>query len=315
MPVSKPDAFPGCGDRPFHVPETYFVSARRSSRPSPRGSRRRSSAWVLLLGRRARLLADAGRLYHGRRIRGGEHAEPGPTRRSAAGGPVTTTSVPGVPARGGLLREELLRRLLGGPSTDEGTRQGNDMGTQAPLRVSTRPPTPSAKACRGVARALPGAPGARRATATTTEIWRCRAIRSLDRRRANQALDVTIQAQILEIVRELRSRLGMGIIWITHDLGLVGEIADRVMVMYAGYVVEQGPVAGDLRRSAAPRHPGAARHRAEGDRRPGAGRRDHRGSAAGSWPSRGPARSRRAARMSSTAAGSRTRRGCRSDRA
>ncbi len=66
------------------------------------------------------------------------------------------------------------------------------------------------------------------------------------------ALDVTIQAQILEIVRELRSRLGMGIIWITHDLGLVAGIADRVMVMYAGYVVEQGPVAEIF---ADPRHP------------------------------------------------------------
>jgi peptide/nickel transport system ATP-binding protein/oligopeptide transport system ATP-binding protein len=56
------------------------------------------------------------------------------------------------------------------------------------------------------------------------------------------ALDVTIQAQILEIVRELRHRIGMGIIWITHDLGLVAGIADRVLVMYAGLVVEQGPV-------------------------------------------------------------------------
>jgi oligopeptide transport system ATP-binding protein len=57
------------------------------------------------------------------------------------------------------------------------------------------------------------------------------------------ALDVTIQAQILELVRELRARLGMGIVWITHDLGLVAGIADRVMVMYAGQVVEHGPVA------------------------------------------------------------------------
>ncbi|MFO1210254.1 MAG: ABC transporter ATP-binding protein [Amaricoccus sp.] len=57
------------------------------------------------------------------------------------------------------------------------------------------------------------------------------------------ALDVTIQAQILEIVRELRHRLGMGIVWITHDLGLVAGIADRVMVMYAGLVVEHGAVA------------------------------------------------------------------------
>jgi oligopeptide transport system ATP-binding protein len=56
------------------------------------------------------------------------------------------------------------------------------------------------------------------------------------------ALDVTIQAQILELVRGLRARLGMGIIWITHDLGLVAGIADRVMVMYAGSVVEHGPV-------------------------------------------------------------------------
>ena len=56
------------------------------------------------------------------------------------------------------------------------------------------------------------------------------------------ALDVTIQAQILELIRELRAKIGMGIIWITHDLGLVAGIADRVMVMYAGQVVEHGPV-------------------------------------------------------------------------
>ena len=56
------------------------------------------------------------------------------------------------------------------------------------------------------------------------------------------ALDVTIQAQILELVRELRAKLGMAIIWITHDLGVIAGIADRVMVMYAGQVVEQGPV-------------------------------------------------------------------------
>jgi peptide/nickel transport system ATP-binding protein/oligopeptide transport system ATP-binding protein len=66
------------------------------------------------------------------------------------------------------------------------------------------------------------------------------------------ALDVTIQAQILEIVRNLRQKLGMGIIWITHDLGLVAGIADRVMVMYAGLVVEHGPVAELF---AHPRHP------------------------------------------------------------
>ncbi|MFN3953415.1 MAG: ABC transporter ATP-binding protein [Pararhodobacter sp.] len=56
------------------------------------------------------------------------------------------------------------------------------------------------------------------------------------------ALDVTIQAQILELVKDLRQKLGMAIIWITHDLGVIAGIADRVMVMYGGQVVEQGPV-------------------------------------------------------------------------
>ncbi len=66
------------------------------------------------------------------------------------------------------------------------------------------------------------------------------------------ALDVTIQAQILELVRDLRSKLGMAIVWITHDLGVIAGIADRVMVMYAGQVVEQAPVA-ELFSN--PRHP------------------------------------------------------------
>lgn len=47
------------------------------------------------------------------------------------------------------------------------------------------------------------------------------------------ALDVTIQAQIVELVKELRERLGIAVIWITHDLSVVAGIADRVMVMYA----------------------------------------------------------------------------------
>ena len=55
------------------------------------------------------------------------------------------------------------------------------------------------------------------------------------------ALDVTIQAQILELMKELRDRLGMAIMLITHDLGVVAEMADEVAVMYAGRVVEKGP--------------------------------------------------------------------------
>jgi len=66
------------------------------------------------------------------------------------------------------------------------------------------------------------------------------------------ALDVTIQAQIIELVRTLRTKLGMAIIWITHDLGVIAGIADRVLVMYGGQVVEQAPV---RELFADPRHP------------------------------------------------------------
>ncbi|UWQ21201.1 ABC transporter ATP-binding protein [Jannaschia sp. W003] len=66
------------------------------------------------------------------------------------------------------------------------------------------------------------------------------------------ALDVTIQAQILELVHKLRDELGMSIVWITHDLGVVAQIADRVLVMYGGQVVEKAPVRSLFRD---PRHP------------------------------------------------------------
>ncbi|MBE3143611.1 MAG: ABC transporter ATP-binding protein [Planctomycetes bacterium] len=56
------------------------------------------------------------------------------------------------------------------------------------------------------------------------------------------ALDVTIQAQIIELVKRLRDELGMAIIWITHDLGVVAGLAQRVIVMYGGYIIEEAPV-------------------------------------------------------------------------
>lgn len=66
------------------------------------------------------------------------------------------------------------------------------------------------------------------------------------------ALDMTVQAQILELLQELKSRLGMAMLFITHNLGIVREIADRVVVMYAGQVVEIGPAENVLAR---PLHP------------------------------------------------------------
>jgi oligopeptide/dipeptide ABC transporter ATP-binding protein len=57
------------------------------------------------------------------------------------------------------------------------------------------------------------------------------------------ALDVTIQAQVLELISDIRAELGMSVVLITHDLGVVAEHCDRVMVMYAGQVVETGPTA------------------------------------------------------------------------
>ncbi len=66
------------------------------------------------------------------------------------------------------------------------------------------------------------------------------------------ALDVTIQAQILDLMRELKRKIGAAIILITHDLGVVAEMAQRVVVMYAGRKVEEAPVKELFRR---PRHP------------------------------------------------------------
>ena len=66
------------------------------------------------------------------------------------------------------------------------------------------------------------------------------------------ALDVTIQAQILDLVKRLREEFDMAIIWISHDLGVVAGIADTINVMYAGTIVERGPIESVF---ASPRHP------------------------------------------------------------
>lgn len=66
------------------------------------------------------------------------------------------------------------------------------------------------------------------------------------------ALDVTIQAQIIELVKRLRDEIGMAIIWITHDLGIVAGLAKRVNVMYAGYIIEEADV---KTLYASPQHP------------------------------------------------------------
>jgi len=66
------------------------------------------------------------------------------------------------------------------------------------------------------------------------------------------ALDVTIQAQIIDLVKRLQEQLGMAVIWITHDLGVVARLTRRVIVMYAGYIIEDAPV---KELYGAPRHP------------------------------------------------------------
>ncbi|HWB88465.1 MAG TPA: ABC transporter ATP-binding protein [Acidimicrobiia bacterium] len=66
------------------------------------------------------------------------------------------------------------------------------------------------------------------------------------------ALDVTIQQQIIELVRDLQADTGMAVVWITHDLGVVARVAGRILVMYAGHIVESGSTAGVFH---GPEHP------------------------------------------------------------
>ena len=73
------------------------------------------------------------------------------------------------------------------------------------------------------------------------------------------SLDLTIQAQYLNLLRELQREHGLALIFITHNLGIVAKMCDQLAVMYAGRVVEQGPVSRDLQRAGASLHQGAAR--------------------------------------------------------
>jgi ABC-type dipeptide/oligopeptide/nickel transport system ATPase component len=66
------------------------------------------------------------------------------------------------------------------------------------------------------------------------------------------ALDVTVQAQILELLRDMKKQFDLSMLLITHDFGVIAETADRVAVMYRGQIVEQGPVRDILRN---PKHP------------------------------------------------------------
>ena len=87
------------------------------------------------------------------------------------------------------------------------------------------------------------------------------------------ALDVTVQAQIMDLLKDLQDERKMGLILITHDLGVVADVADRIAVMYAGRIVERRAVFDVVRSAGPPVHRGSARlDPAAGPEGPGAGR-------------------------------------------
>ncbi len=119
------------------------------------------------------------------------------------------------------------------------------------------------------------------------------------------ALDVTTQAQILALLDELRRDTGLAVLFVTHDLWVVAGVADRVVVMYAGRVVESAPADDAVRVAAAPVHARAARvvapaerHAGRAPRHPRSAARARRGAAGVRVPP--PLRVRRAALHAST---------------
>ncbi len=96
------------------------------------------------------------------------------------------------------------------------------------------------------------------------------------------ALDVTIQAQIVDLVKRLRDELGMAVIWITHDLGVVARMAQRILVMYAGYIIEEAASKDLYAEPSPPVHAGpAGQPAARGPRRASAAGLDR-------WPASRP---------------------------
>ena len=116
------------------------------------------------------------------------------------------------------------------------------------------------------------------------------------------ALDVMVQAQILELFERLRHELGLSLILITHDLSVIAETCDRVLVMYAGKVAEEGPVGTVFRDAAPPLHRRSSWARSRTSARTGARSRSSPASRRTSATRRRPAASRRAAPWPGTSA-------------